>query len=416
MKILIWSQYFWPEAFHINMVAKELVRQGADVTVLTGKPNYPEGHCFPGYKVAGLSWEQYEGVNVVRVPLWPRGKNSRIGLFLNYLSFVLSGYLFAPYALREKKFDVVFVYAPSPLLQALPAICVAWLKRAPLVLWVQDIWPDALVATGHVKSRWILSLVSLAVRYIYHFSESILIQSEGFLDSVSRWTSQHERIRFFPNSAEDKLPIPTSPLGKSELCDAVAGSFSVVFAGNIGKAQSCETILEAAKILEGVTSIRFFLVGGGSMVDSLRDSISHGQLKNVAATGRLPVQEMGSIYESASLLLLTLRDESAFSATIPSKLQGYLAAGRPIVASCNGAAASVVDDACAGLTCPAGNAAALASTVLKLFQMGHDERDNFGKNGRRYFEAHYCLNNRVKELLTHLDGVIAHHRALKTVR
>ena len=194
MRVLIWTQYFWPENFHINEVALSLLAQGVEVTVLTGKPNYPEGKIFVGYKAIGIQKDKYYGFDVIRIPLWQRGKNSGLGLLINYLSFILSGYLFAPYALRGKKFDVVFVYAPSPLLQALPAIYVAWLKRAPLVLWVQDIWPDALVATGFIKNRWILYMVGLVVRYVYHFSDTILIQSEGFRASVERWTKKTNHI------------------------------------------------------------------------------------------------------------------------------------------------------------------------------------------------------------------------------
>lgn len=410
MRVLIWTQYFWPENFHINAVARSLKAQGIDVTVLTGKPNYPEGKIFDGYKATGIQREEYSGIEVFRIPLRQRGKNSGKGMALNYLSFIVSGYLFAPYALRGRKFDAIFVYAPSPLLQALPAIYVSWLKRAPLVLWVQDIWPDALAATGFIKSRWILGMVGLAVRYIYHFSDSILIQSEGFRASVERWTSKTDRIRFFPNSAEDTSPELTKPAINVQLAEEVAASFSVVFAGNIGIAQSCETIIGAAKLLQSVCAIKFYLVGSGRMADSLSQNIADSRLGNVAMTGRVPAEDMPLIFASASVLLLTLRDETALSSTIPSKLQSYLAAGRPVIASCNGEAASVVTKANAGLACPAGDAGALADAVLKLFQMTPEERVRFGENGRAYFEAHYRLQSRVTELVTHFGDVVARHK------
>ena len=137
MKVLIWSQYFWPENFLINKLAVDLNAQGMEVTVVTGKPNYPDGQVYPGYAASDIQREEYLGVEVIRIPLHPRGKGSSKGLLLNYLSFIFSGYFFAPIALRGRKFDAVFVYAPSPLLQALPAIFVAWLKDAPMMLWVQ---------------------------------------------------------------------------------------------------------------------------------------------------------------------------------------------------------------------------------------------------------------------------------------
>lgn len=410
MRVLIWTQYFWPENFHINAVSRSLKARGIEVTVLTGKPNYPEGKIFDGYKAAGIQREEYSGIEVIRMPLRQRGKNSGKGMALNYLSFIVSGYLFAPYALRCKKFDAIFVYAPSPLLQALPAIYVSWLKRAPLVLWVQDIWPDALVATGFIKSRWILGIVGLAVRYIYRFSDSILIQSEGFRASVERWTRKHERIRYFPNSAEDTSPELKRPIANIQLAEEVAAIFSIVFAGNIGTAQSCETIIEAAKLLHHVPAIKFYLVGSGSMADSMSKNIVDGRLKNVAMTGQVPAEDMSVIFASASVLLLTLRDDAALSSTIPSKLQSYLAAGKPVIASCNGEAASVITKANAGLACPAGDASALADAVLKLFQMTPEERVRLGENGRAHFEAHYRLQSRVTELVTHFEDVVTRHK------
>lgn len=406
MKVLIWSQYFWPENFHINAVARSLHEQGVEVTILTGKPNYPEGKIFDGYRVMGIQKEEYAGFEVIRVPLWQRGKNSGKELGLNYLSFIASGYLFAPYALRGRKFDVVFVYAPSPLLQALPAIYVSWLKRAQLVTWVQDIWPDALAATGFIKNRWVLEVVGLAVRYIYSFSDSILIQSEGFRKSVERLSGKREKIHYFPNSAEYE-PIGSfiSHQGKG-IANVIAQGFSIVFAGNIGRAQSCGTIIEAAKLLQNVQNMKFYLIGNGSMVDSIARSIKDYELDNVVMVGQVPAEEMAAIYASASVLLLTLRDDLALSSTIPSKLQSYLAAGKPIVASCNGESATIVTKAEAGFSSPPGDFNALAMTILKLYEMPYEERILIGNNGREYFEKHYSLHKCVAKLKEHFVNIL----------
>jgi glycosyltransferase involved in cell wall biosynthesis len=410
MRVLIWTQYFWPENFHINAVASSLKAQGVEVTVLTGKPNYPEGKIFDGYKAEGIQIEEYFGINVIRIPLIPRGKNSGKRMVLNYISFIISGYLCAPYALRGKKFDVVFVYAPSPLLQALPAIYISWLKHTPLVLWVQDVWPDVLVATGFIKSRWILDAVGLVVSYIYRFSDSILIQSEGFRACVERWTGKKEHIRYFPNSADDTSPELIRPIGKIQFAEEIATNFSVVFAGNIGTAQSCEIIIEAAKLLQSVPAIKFYLVGGGSMAYSINKSIVDARLKNVVMTGQILAEDMSAVFKSAAVLLLTLRDESSLSLTIPSKLQSYLAAGKPVIVCCNGESASVVTKANAGLTCPAGDAFALADAVMKLFQITPEERLRLGENGRTYFETHYRLQNNMTWLVRHFDDVVAQYR------
>ena len=406
MKVLIWSQYFWPENFLINKLAVDLNAQGMEVTVVTGKPNYPDGQVYPGYAASDIQREEYLGVEVIRIPLHPRGKGSSKGLLLNYLSFIFSGYFFAPIALRGRKFDAVFVYAPSPLLQALPAIFVAWLKDAPMMLWVQDIWPEALQATGFVKNRWLLRLVEGAVRYIYRYSDSILIQSEAFRTPVERLVSHKGRIRFFPNSADDL----SKAVGRSEhpcqVTEEIQQHFSVVFAGNIGTAQSCETIVAAAELLLEYSAIKFYLVGSGSRSDAVELEVKSKNLTNVILTGRLANEEMPAVYSAASVLLVSLKDEPALSATIPSKLQSYLSAGKPIVASLNGEAARLVIDAQAGFACPAENPDALAQAVRELYEMSPDERDRLGMNARHYFKTHFHEAERVIELADHLRSLV----------
>jgi glycosyltransferase involved in cell wall biosynthesis len=405
MKVLIWTQYFWPENFHINSVARALFEQGVEVTVLTGKPNYPEGKLFPGYRAGGVHREKYSGFDVIRIPLRERGIGSAKGLALNYLSFIISGYLFAPFVLRGKKFDVVFVYAPSPLLQALPAIFVARLKQAPLVLWVQDLWPEALHATEFVKNRRLLHIVRMLVRGIYRFSDSILIQSEAFRSSIERLAIPKEKIRFFPNAAEDTFSETSRAHQDSGLAQDAGQSFSILFAGNIGTAQSCETIVEAAILLQNVQSIRFHFFGSGSMAETISKSISENKLANVVMMGRVSSEKMASIYESASVLLLSLRDDPALSATIPSKLQSYLAAGKPIIVSSNGESANIIGKANAGLSCPAGDAQALAKAVLRLYEMLPAERARLGMNGRKYFMDNFYMPDRVAELVAHFNDI-----------
>jgi glycosyltransferase involved in cell wall biosynthesis len=238
----------------------------------------------------------------------------------------------------------------------------------------------------------------MLVRYIYRFSDSILIQSEEFRASVERLANDKAKIRFYPNSAEDVLAGPANAEQDISVAKDVGRSFSLVFAGNIGRAQSCETIIEAAKSLQGIQDIKFYLIGNGSMAESITKNISDSGLGNIVMTGRVSAENMVSIYASASVLLLSLRDDPALSATIPSKLQSYLAAGKPIIVSGNGASADVVNKANSGLACPAGDAEALAKAVLRLYEMPPEERACLGENGRKYFLANYYLPNRVAEL------------------
>jgi glycosyltransferase involved in cell wall biosynthesis len=406
LKVLIWSQYFWPENFLINKLAIDLNAQGIEVTVVTGKPNYPDGQVFPGYTASGIQREEYLGVEVIRIPLYPRGKASAKGLLLNYLSFIISGYFFAPVALRGRNFDAVFVFATSPLLQALPAIFVAWLKNAQMIVWVQDIWPEALQATGFIKNRWLLWLVEAAVRYIYRYADSILIQSEAFRTPVERLVSNKIKIRFFPNSAADLFEAVGASANPCNLAAEIQQHFSVVFAGNMGTAQSCETIVAAAELLVQYSAIKIFLVGSGSRSASIALEVKRKNLTNVILTGRLSHEEMPAVCSSASVLLVSLKNEPSLSATIPSKLQSYLSAGKPIIASLNGEAARLVTDAQAGIACPAESHEALAQAILKLYEMSPDERDRLGINARRYFKTHFHAAERVSELVDHLRSLV----------
>ena len=403
MNVLIWSQYFWPENFRINQLAAALHQSGLQVSVLTGKPNYPEGNFYPGYKTKGIQFERYEGMRVIRMPLVSRGNNSSIRLAFNYLSFILSGYIFAPKALRNQKIDIVFVYAVSPLLQTLPAIFMAKLKRAPLVVWVQDLWPESLLATGFVKNRYILQTIENIVRYIYRHTDAILISSEAFRSPISRLVKDANKIRYYPNAAE-----PISVCSESDsACQAaveIEKCFSIVFAGNIGAAQSMETILGAAEKLRSITRIRFFIVGSGSQKGWLEKEIIKRKLDNVLLTGRLPHTEMPKIFTAASALLVTLKNSPIFTVTVPSKIQAYLAAGKPVIASMNGEGARIIEESGAGLSCPAEDSIALAKTVLRIYKLSAGEKNKLGEKGLRYFKAHFNFPSLVAELKDHFKA------------
>ncbi len=399
MKLLIWSQYFWPENFLINKLAINLRDQGIEVTVLTGKPNYPAGKIFSGYKSLGIQQEDYCGIEVIRLPLFARGKGSSLRLFLNYLSFILSCYIFAPWVLRGKKFDAIFVYAPSPLLQALPAIFIACLKKARLLVWVQDVWPQALQATGFIKNSCLLRLVEWMVRYIYRYSDSILIQSEAFRPLIEKLVSDKNKIRFFPNSATDLADIVTSSSLECPIATEIAQHFSIVFAGNLGKAQACETILAAAELLREQTPIKFYLVGNGSQFDFIEELINTKKIINVVLTGQLPFEKMPAIFSAASVLLVSLKNNPGLAQTIPSKLQSYLSAGKPIIASLNGEAARLVIEAQAGIACSAENVEDLVKAVLKLYEIPSDERRQLGRNARHYFKTHFHETQQVAQLM-----------------
>lgn len=403
MNILIVSQYFWPEEFAVNALAQSLQKKGHVVEVLTGNPNYPEGRVYKGRKAWFCGHEPWQNIMIHRVPLIPRGMQSGIRLALNYFSFVVFGILLAPWLLRGRKYDAILVYAVSPLLMSLPASFIGWVKGCPVALWVQDLWPESLRATGYIQSKFTLSLMKRVVRFIYRRTDLILIQSKAFLASV-RKLSLNMPIEYYPNSADanffepQSMDLPSIP--------ALEEGFSILFAGNTGRAQAVEVILEAADMLRDQAGIRFVVLGNGSRWEWMKEQSRSRGMKNLHLEGRFPSKTMPGLMRKASALLVTLADDEIFSLTIPNKVQAYLATGVPILACLNGEGARIVTEAGAGMAVPAQNAKALASAVTKLKAMSERERKTMGERGRDYFKAHFdhdLLVNRLLEILSNLS-------------
>jgi len=399
MKILVLSQYFWPESFIINDIVRTLDEQGHEVVVATGKPNYPDGDIFEGYTAGGVQHERYlERIDVVRVPLWPRGTGGAKNLIFNYLSFVFAGLLYLPWLLRKREFDAILVFAPSPVLQAIPAIPLKWIKRAKLALWVQDLWPESLAATGFVKSQNILRVVGWLVKGIYRCCDKLLVQSQAFLTPVARYAPR-EKIYYFPNSIRDECAANELSCVPDELLELLANHFCIVFAGNLGTAQSLETVVQAALELRDEPNLRFVLVGSGSRLAWLESEKRLLGLDNLILPGRFPMQAMPLIFERSSALLVTLCDREIFSQTVPSKIQAYLAAGKPILASLNGEGARVIVEARAGIASPAEQVSELVKNIRVLQSMSTVQREAMGRSGRGYFDKHFEMRSQVRKLV-----------------
>ena len=402
MRLLILSQYFWPESFIINDIVRMLDEQGHDIVVATGKPNYPDGEVFEGYRAGGTQRERYlNKVDVLRVPLWPRGKGGAKNLILNYLSFVLAGLLFLPWMLRKREFDAILVFAPSPITQAIPAILLKWLKKAKLALWVQDMWPESLAATGFVRNPHLLKAVGWMVKAIYRSCDTLLVQSRAFIEPVARY-AEREKICYYPNSMDVRPPAALLPI-PSELSELLEKHFCVVFAGNLGTAQALRTLVQAAVHLRDDPQIRLVLVGSGSRLAWLKAQQQIYGLDNLVIPGRFPMEAMPQILERASALLVSLNDEEAFAQTIPSKIQAYLAAGKPIVACMNGEGARVVCEASAGLVSPAEQVLPLVANIRCMKALGDAERKEMGDSGRAYFDVNFDMSRQVQVLVEYLD-------------
>ena len=399
MRILVVTQYFWPESFRINDLVRALVKKGHAIEVLTGKPNYPEGIIFPGYRSWGCQTEIWQGLKIYRVPIAARGSRSGVRLALNYLSFVVSGLLFAPWMLRNKKYDVIFVDAPSPIFQAIPASFIGWLKRCPVALWVQDLWPESAQATGYINSPFMLKLLERLVRFVYRHTDLLLVPSQAFLSPVTA-LAPGKRIVYHPNPVDPMFYSP--PAMQLPVIPGLAGEFSVLFAGNVGVAQAVTVIVDAAEKLKNYPEIHFVILGKGSRWDWMREQVQARGLVNLHLAGSYPVATMPGLMRQASALLVTLADLPIFAATIPNKVQAYMAVGRPILACMNGEGARLVGDANAGYMIPAEDSTALADAILQLYRKSAEEREKFGQNGRAYYKKHFDHDRLATELIGHL--------------
>lgn len=405
MRVLIVTNHFWPENFRVNDLAVGLKERGHDVCVFTAIPDYPEGKFYPGYGLFKRRTEYYQGILIKRYPLIPRGKGRSWNLILNYLSSAMMSCLLAPLYCRGR-YDVIFVFHTSPISVGFPAVLLRRLKSIPLIFWNLDLWPESLSATGAVTSATTINLVRKVVRSIYRRCDRLLVSSRGFVESIKHTGGYPNEILYFPNWVE---PEYLKDAGLSTPClPALPQGFRIIFAGNIGVAQDFSTILAAAEMLKDHVDIHWIIIGEGRQSAWVREQVTkRGLERQFHLLGRYPAEVMSHFFVQADALLMTLRREPIFALTVPGKLQSYMASGKPIIAGMDGEGAKIVNEAVAGLTCPAENPAELAAQVFKLYQMTPEERLNFGDNGRDYCEKNFnrsMLLDSLEEIMMELTS------------
>ena len=386
MRILIVSQYFFPEEFKINDLAEELVKKGHEVTVLTGKPNYPKGHFFEGYRFWGIDREEYKGAAVVRVPVIRRGRGGALRLMLNYLSFVFFGRLFV--RTHRCSFDSVFVWETSPITQAYPGILASRKSGARLSMWVQDLWPESVSATTSIKNKWLMAGLDKMVVSIYSKCDTLYVQSRAFKDSICAKGDYSDKIVYAPNWAENLFCSPL--VSESKYASLMPDGFKVMFAGNIGEAQDFDNIVNAAALTEVYSDIHWVIVGDGRAKERVERLVREKHMTGtVHFLGRFPAAEMPDLFCHADAMLVSLKDKYIFSLTIPSKIQAYMASAKPILTMLDGEGNHVVEEAGCGITCNAGNARQLADNVIRLYRMSENERRLMGERGKEYYHKHF---------------------------
>lgn len=391
MRCLLLTNHFYPEMFRCNDIAFELVKRGYEVTVLTAIPDYPQGKFYEGYSLFRRRRERIQGVEVIRVPVIPRGDGRALRMMLNYASCTFFMMFYALYHALFRRYDCIFVHQTSPATIALPGVLIKKIQHIPMDLWILDMWPQSLVAGG-VRSSWVYRLVDRMMDFIYRNSAVIHISSLGFRKMLEARGVPDEKIVYLPNWSDDsivhapQMEIPALPTG-----------FIVMFAGNLGEAQNLENVLAAATRLKDCEKIHWVFLGDGRKKPWMEQYVAQNRLENtVHLLGRFPIETMPSFFRKADIMLVSLADEVVFNMTLPAKVQAYMSCAKPILGMLNGEGQEIIAKAGCGKWVDANDVDGLAQTVLAFSRMPAEEREAMGRNGyeyyMRYFQKKVCMD------------------------
>ena len=403
MKILIVTQYFWPENFKINDVAKGLVAKGHNVSVLTGMPNYPKGKIFEGYSFPKNKKEYYDGITIYRSPLIPRGHGSGVRLFLNYFSLALSASIRVLFV--KNIFDKILVYEVSPVTIGIPAIIAKFKFKAPIYFWVQDLWPESIYAAGGVKNKFIVNLISKLTSFIYQHCEKILVQSRAFIPYILDQNVAKSNIVYLPNSTESFYK-KVNVKNKFKRLMPEEGPI-LMFAGNIGEAQGFSTMIKSASYLNGLGyKVNWVILGDGRQRELIEKKINEVGLQNLFFfLGSYPSEEMPNFFACADALLVTLKRNLIFSMTIPSKIQSYMACSKPIIASIDGEGGRVILEAQCGFVSPSEDYISFSKAIVDFLRLDADEKELMGKNARLYFDKEFDREKQTNSIINIFNGI-----------
>lgn len=406
MNILFISQYFYPEQFLNNHVARRLVDAGHSVDVYCCVPNYPSGDFFAGYSNSEFVDEEWHGVNIHRVTTIPRGQ-SKWQLAANYLAYPLAA-CWALIRKRPRKSDISFVSMPSPLFQGIVGIFAKKAWGIPTVYWVQDIWPDSAIITLGIKSRLATNLLNSVCGWIYRRADLILVQSDGFHSKIQVHGVDPDKIKTLPNGAPDNFRPMEAGSVPARIRDLVPQDRrTIMFAGNIGESQDFETIISAAALLPPTNDVLIVVVGSGRREEHVRKMVKNAGLESrFLFLGRHAEEDMPAFFACADVMLVSLRDEAIFKLTIPSKIQCYMACGKPVLASLSGAGASLIAEVGAGLVVDPGSPVALSAAMDEVSSLSQPELHSMGKRARTEFEAKYSLEAIVGKLTDSMHGIL----------
>lgn len=393
MKILIVSQRYWPENFRITDIAESLVRLGHDVTVLTGLPNYPRGYVFDEYKHGKNRIQEHNGVHIIRAKEIGR-RHGILFRFLNYWSF--------PYCANklikklDKDFDVVLFNELSPIMSGKPAIKYTKKYNKPLIMYEMDLWPESLLAGGISNKSIIYKHYKKVSSKIYSSCDKILVSTKEHIDYIKELPKCGSLdIEYLPQYADTIFE-------ESDFGNEDNGIIDLMFAGNIGKAQSVDTIIRAAALLKDDSRFKFHIIGSGSELENIKKLASELKTDNVVFYGQRPLEDMPSLYKIADAMLVTLEDKPYANMTIPGKVQSYMAVGKPIIGAINGSCANFIRNNDVGFACSSGDSEALANLIKSLELR---ELKLIGKHSKDVYFKKYSKSIFMKRLISTLESM-----------
>ena len=408
MRILIITQYFWPETFRINDVAKLFTDNDHQVDILTGVPNYPDGQLFSSYKLDKKKFNNFYGASVFRVPVFLRRDGSKIFLFLNYFSFVLSSIICGTFLLRKKKYDLVISFATSPLTSSLSAIFFAKLKSCKSFIWVLDIWPDILLELKIIKNIFFYKIINIISKFIYKNFDYILVQSKSFKKIISEYNNTDNNIIYFPSWAEDILP--QDKIIKNSISQEILNkyendkTFKIVFTGNVGEAQNFDQVIKAATYLKKHVDIKWIIVGSGRELKNIKRVIIEENINNFILEGRKELKDVSYYHSIADILFISLKSGSAISSTIPGKLQTYLKSNKFILGMIDGEAKEIINDSRVGSCVDPNSPEDLVKKILYLKDNPEIyQKINNSNLGQEYLEKYFNKNLIFQDLIININ-------------
>lgn len=400
MKLCVFTNHFFPEDFKINDLSFELVKKGIDVTVITATPDYPQGKFFEGYGWFKKSREVVNGVKVIRLPVIPRGKGSKIMLMLNYGSYFVSSRVFVFFHRMFHKYDAVFCHMTSPFFIGRCAMSMKKHQKIPLYFWVLDLWPESITAATGIKNKFLIDSQIKLVKKVYDYCDKILIGSKGFEKSILEKGDYKDRLVYFPNWAETIEYSETEDWKNVEPFRSLKkDDFVFLFAGNLGEAQNIDCIIESAYELKKYGNLKFVFLGDGRAREKLEQTVVQKNLQDtVFFPGRFPLKSMPYFMSKADVLLVSLKDELIFNLTVPGKVQFYMSQGKPVLAMLNGDGADIINDAGCGIAVPANNKMCLIEALSEFYLMEKSTLEEMGKNGKSYYDNHFSKFDRINQI------------------